>query len=171
MAVIDSSNWELVTQETNLKKGPLVKVKLSPGRYVKMYEADAIAQGLIDAPVRQAQDRPVKSRPAAKDKMRRPEQDKAAKNRAAKAEEGPEVNHRAEITKPEAEADDFKAIDGVGPATARALAAHGIETFEELHDAGELDFLNAPLNAVIERWRLTASRGGPQGESYESGDV
>jgi len=169
MAVIDSESWELVTQETRMKKGPLVKVELQPGRYVKMYEADAIAQGLI-SPATGPNKAPAKSRPAAKDKMRRSELDKAVRS---KAEEGPEVapQKAAEETKPAgglagrsglqqtpagsslAETDDFKAIDGVGLATARALAAHGIETFEELHDAGQLDFLNAPLNAVIEKWR------------------
>lgn len=108
-----------------MKKGPLIKVQLAPGQYVKMYQADAIAKGLIEPPA-------TKMQPPAQNKMRQPE-----------AEKTPE---------PEP-ADDFTEIPGVGPATARALAAHGITTFEQLRQAGELDYVTAATMAAIEAWR------------------
>jgi predicted flap endonuclease-1-like 5' DNA nuclease len=50
-------------------------------------------------------------------------------------------------------ADDFTAIPGVGKAAARALVAHGITTFEQLRQAGELDYLSGKINRAIEEWR------------------
>src|SRR5690606_1125045 len=111
------------------------RVELEPGRYVKMYEQDAIEAGHIK-PKRQepAQE---KQRRKVQDKQRLPAQDKAAE---------PELE-------PEAEAADFTVIEGVGKATARALAANGVTTFDELQEAGELDYLSAGVNAAIEAWR------------------
>jgi predicted flap endonuclease-1-like 5' DNA nuclease len=54
-------------------------------------------------------------------------------------------------TKPQA--DDFTAIPGVGQATARALVAHGITTFEALREIGELDYLSEKANQAIHEWR------------------
>jgi len=103
-----------------------------------MYEQDAIEAGHIK-PKRQepAQD---KQRRKVQDKQRRPQQDKAA-------ELEPELE-------PEAEVADFTVIEGVGKATARALAANGITTFDELRDAGELDYLTPQVNEAIETWRV-----------------
>ncbi len=115
-----------------MSKGKLIRVQISPGRFVKMYEADAVAKGLIAAPQEKAQ-------PPARNKMRLPEQDKA-----------PEP---VEEPAQEQQADDFTTIPGVGPATARALAASGITTFAQLRDAGTLDYLTAAVNAAIEEWR------------------
>lgn len=113
-----------------MSKGKLIRVQISEGRVVKMYEADAIAAGYMAAPQAKAQ-------PPAQNKMRLP-----AENKAPEAE-----------AEPEAPADDFTAIDGVGPATARALAANGIRTFAELRDAGALDYLTPAANTAIEEWR------------------
>jgi hypothetical protein len=43
--IIDSKEWKLITQEIRMQKGKLVNIDLGKGRFVKMYEADAIAQG------------------------------------------------------------------------------------------------------------------------------
>lgn len=57
-------------------------------------------------------------------------------------------------TEPEpARADDFTAIAGVGRAAARALAANGIATFEQLRAAGRFDYLTERVNQAIEAWR------------------
>jgi predicted flap endonuclease-1-like 5' DNA nuclease len=129
MSVIEPiDKWPLVTQELNMKKGPLVKVEIGPGQYVKMYEADAIKQGHI------------KSKPAEKNKMLTPERDKA-KEEAKPQYEPPKTS------------DDFTEIAGVGPATARSLMAHGITTFQELIDAGDLDFVSPQTMKAIEEWR------------------
>lgn len=123
--------WELDTQEKRMKKGPLVKVEIRPGQYVKMYESDAIAKGLI------------KARSQPQNKMRAPAANKASASPESVEEKTPEAPP----------ADDFTAIDGVGPATARALVAHGITTFEQLKGAGELSYLAAKVNEAIAAWR------------------
>lgn len=121
MAVITGrDSWPLDNQEVRMKKGPLIKIELQPGRFVKMYEQDAIAQGLVEP----------KAKPPKHDKMQRPEENKI---------QAPEEDKAAES---EAQpADDFTQIPGVGPATARAIVAHNITTFEQLREAPSLDFL------------------------------
>ena len=47
------------------KRGPLIKVQIGPGRFVKMYERDAIARGLVK-----------KERPQAVNKMLVPDEEK-----------------------------------------------------------------------------------------------
>jgi len=113
-----------------MNKGKLVNIDLGKGRFVKMYEADAIAQGLL------------KAKPQAPNKMRVPGQNKAA------PEEKPEAQPEE---KPPA--DDFTTIAGVGPATARALISHGITTFEQLKAAGVLNYLSTKTTQAIEAWR------------------
>ena len=112
-----------------MNKGPLVKVEIRPGQFVKMYRDDAIAAGHLKAkePVQN------KMQPQPANKMRLPEEDK---------EPDP------------APADDFTSIPGVGPATARALVAHGITTFEQLRDAENLDYLTETVKAAIEEWKV-----------------
>jgi predicted flap endonuclease-1-like 5' DNA nuclease len=135
MPVINGyDSWPLVTREDVMKKGKLVRIELSPGRFVKMHEKDAIAQGLLKP----------KAQPPAKNKMKPPQGDKVV------APPDPSEGGK------EKEGDDFTTIDGVGPATARALQAHGIATFEQLrqaHEASALDFLSAQARQAIERWR------------------
>lgn len=111
-----------------MKKGKLIRVQIGPGQYRKMYEADAIAAGHIKA-AKAAEKPQEKQRPQTANKMREPEQEKAA------------------------QADDFTKIDGVGPATARALVAHGITTFDQLRHPVELDYLTPATVAAIETWR------------------
>lgn len=130
MSIIDSRrNWPIDNQEARLKKGRLIRVEISPGRIVKMYEADAAARGYVVPQVE-------KALPPAQNKMRLPEEDK-----------------NAEAGKSQEPADDFTTIDGVGPATARALVVNGITTFAQLRAAGKLSFLTASANAAIEEWR------------------
>lgn len=115
-----------------MKKGKLIAVELAPGRFVKMYEQDAIDRGLI------------KAKPQAKNKMRVPKENKAPAVPAVEEEsEAPEA----------AAPDDFTQIAGVGQATARALVAHGITTFAQLREAVELAYLNTRTNQAIEAWR------------------
>lgn len=128
-----------------MKKGPLVKVKISEGRFVKMYEADAIAQGLIPDP--------KKARPRPHDKMLSPEGDKSATGAMRQSGE-PEPEPPA----PPPVMADFESIEGIGPASARALAAHGITTFDELAAAEKLSFLTPQAREAIEAWK--AASGG-----------
>jgi hypothetical protein len=126
--IIDSKEWKIINQEVRMSKGKLVNIQISPGRFVKMYEADAIAQGLI----------PGKARPQAPNKMLTPQANKAA---------GP-----AQIEE-KAPADDFTTIPGIGLASARALVAHGITTFEQLREAVGITCLTSKARDAIETWR------------------
>lgn len=117
-------------------KGPLVKVELQPGRFVKMYRDDAIAAGLLDAPEKK------RKKPA--DKMQKQAQDKSGvvvtQDRARPA---PGVTTAA---------DDFTQIPGIGAATAEELYERGFDTFEELRNA---DLAELPWRAqlAIGQWR------------------
>lgn len=113
-----------------MNKGKLINIDLGKGRYVKMYEADAIARGLL------------KAKPQAPNKMRVPGKNKAA------PEEKPEA--QVEVKPP---ADDFATIAGVGLATARALVTHGITSFEQLKAAGEQVYLTTRAREAIAVWR------------------
>ena len=126
MAIVDSKTWPVDNQRVRAQKGQLIRVVKRNGQIVKMYEADAIAQGLI------------KGKPQAENKMRTPSENKAEPE--APAEEPP---------KP----DDFSTIPGIGKATARALVAHGVTTFEQLHQAGKLSYLTSKAAEAIEAWR------------------
>jgi predicted flap endonuclease-1-like 5' DNA nuclease len=135
MAVVNKQSFVLANAPK--KRGPLVRVEISPGRYVKMYQEDAIASGYITPAPGVAQG--PKSRPAAENKMRLAAEDKATPT-PQRGEQGPEP-------------DDFTAIRGIGPATARLLATRGITTFEQLRQAGTLDYLSPQATAAIETWR------------------
>jgi predicted flap endonuclease-1-like 5' DNA nuclease len=118
MAVLSSKSFTDSTPASRANKGKLVKIEVSPGRLVKMYEADAIAAGHIKAK--------TKALPAAEDKMLLPAENKTA--------------------------DDFSAIPGIGPAAARAIAAHGIATYDDLK-AADLSFLPKRAQEAIEAWK------------------
>lgn len=139
MAVIKSrSNWELQTEQSNKTKGPLIKVEIRTGQFLKMYESDAIAKGLIQ-----------KKAPPGKNKMITPGGNK-------KQDPAPDKNKAPtpEKTETENQSDDFTEISGVGPATQRALKTHGIETFQDLMMATDLSFLTPGVVEVIEKWRV-----------------
>ena len=121
-----------------MSKGKLVRVQLQKGQFVKMYEADAIAKGLL----------PPKAKPQAVNKMRTPPANKSVSAEPEQAQ--------PERAQPEAEsapvADDFTTIPGIGKATARALVANGITTFEQLKAAGKLEYLSPKARQAIEDW-------------------
>lgn len=121
-------------------KGPLVKVELQPGRFVKMYRDDAIAAGLLDAP------EPKKRRQKPADKMRAPAQDKSKSNVVVTDQP---AGARAIVT---TVADDFTQIPGIGAATAEELRQRGFYTFEDLRNA---DLAELPWRArhAVEEWR------------------
>lgn len=114
-----------------MNKGKLININLGKGRFVKMYETDAIAQGLL------------KARPQAANKMQKPPANK-------------DTVEASPIKEPDEKppADDFTTITGIGPATARALVSHGITTFEQLKAAEELPYLSAKARAGIDAWRI-----------------
>jgi hypothetical protein len=126
MAIVSKKSFSIDDQKARQNKGPLVRVELRPGQFVKMHEADAIEAGHIKPKTELAQ----KSRPAQENKMRLPETEKEALPSPA----------------------DFGEIDGVGPATARRLIAQGITTFDELRIA-DLSFLNEKQRGAIEEWK------------------
>jgi len=122
---------EIHKQENIMNKGPLINIQLpgQPGRMVKMYEQDAIAQGLIPAP----KETKKRGRPPGSNKMLKPQGNKSLKTK--------------ELLPP----DDFTEIPGVGMATARALQAHGIRTFEDLRKASDLHFISESSRKKIEK--------------------
>lgn len=110
-----------------MKKGKLIRVELQPGRFVKMHEVDAAAAGYITLPQK-------KMKPAQENKMAMPKEVKTK-------------------PLPQVEPENFTEINGIGPATARALNNHGINTFDDLRAASDLDFLPISAQSAIERWR------------------
>ena len=108
-------------------KGPLVKVQIGQRRWVKMYEADAIAKGYL----------PAKARPQAENKMRQPAADKDPADKSPAAVEPVR--------------DDFRVISGVGKSTVEALHERGIYTFDQLMES-ELDFLPGKVRLAIEAY-------------------
>lgn len=111
-------------------KGPLVRVQLEPGRFVKMHRKDARRLGLLE---------PQKKRESAEDKMLRPEGNKVLSESRSAAQS-------VETT------DDFTEIPGIGAYTAHELAEMGLRTFAQLR---EVDLNDLPWRArqAIREWR------------------
>ena len=157
--IIDSKQWKLINQEARMNKGKLINVEISKGRYVKMYEADAIAQGKIKPPA--AAEKKLRIPPA--NKMWKPEANKVSSPVVGDPGAVDPQAIMVEIVKLENETpppeelatsqDDLTTIPGVGKASARALAAHGVETLEALKAAQDLDYLPAKVLAAIAKWR------------------
>lgn len=129
MAIISSKSFVISTPQTRAQRGPLIRVKLRDGQYQKLYEQDAIEQGLI----------PGKKQEPGQDKQRKPAKDKSRKPGQDKSEP----------------ADDLTTISGIGPASARLIVARGITTFDELRaasEAGKLDFLSSAVQTAIGKW-------------------
>lgn len=156
MPVVSSKSFEIVNANTRRGKGPLVKVEISPGRFVKMYRADAEAQGLVPQG----------------DKLRSAEGDKGASPPSTgsdlQSESGSDTADSAENGGDEAailaavpgEGDDLTEIDGVGPATARVLTAAGITTFGQLKAAGREGLervVSGSALAAIVAWQASTS--------------
>lgn len=137
MAIINRASFSVDNQRTRQERGPLVHVQIGPGQFRKMYEADAIAAGHI----KPAQ----KSAPAKENKMLKPVEDKATK---------PPKETKNEPATAVVEPDNFSDIDGVGPATVRALSAAGIETFDQLREASDrLDkILSGRALTAVQSW-------------------
>lgn len=131
MAVVSKQSFTRATK----KSGPLVKVEISPGHVVKMYKEDAIAEGYLP--------------PETKSKMIPPAENKIIPPAENKAAEPPPP----EVDTPKAGPDDFTMIPGVGRATARALQARGVTTFEQLRQAGQVDYVSESAMKAIEAWR------------------
>lgn len=111
--------------------GKLIKVQIGPNRFVKMFEKDAIAKGLLKKQV-----------PAA-NKMVAPKENKMVVPQEEKRE-APEFE--------KAQWDDFSEIHGVGQATADLLHERGVHYFDELLYA-QIDFVNPKAKQSIELWR------------------
>jgi len=109
---------------SNMNRGPLVKVQLSPGRWVKMYEKDAIEKGLL-----------IKQRKQSENKMIQPQEEK-----------------KIEPVLEKAEWDDFTEIHGVGKATDEQLHAHGVHIYDQLLNA-PIEYLNPKAKQAIKDWR------------------
>jgi hypothetical protein len=133
MATLSSKSFTVDTPQTRAKRGPLVRVEISPGRFVKMHEQDAVAAGHI---------KPKGRPPQEEDKQRPAGGDKSGAGQPAGKPAGEPVTM-----------DDLTTVAGVGRATARALQARGITTFEQLRQAGPLDYLSPQTMQAIEQWR------------------
>lgn len=141
MATVHSGATVKINSTERHKRGPLVRVELAPGRYAKMYRSDVEDQGMQN-----------RVHPADQDKLQRPQKSKVAppqSNKLAAPTANKLVEPRVESEQPA----DFTTIKGIGLATARALVAHGITTFEQLRQAGDLSYLASPTVAAIEKWR------------------
>jgi len=143
MPVVNSKiEWVIRSQKTNQNKGPLIRVEIAPGMFVKKYREDAIAEGLIKDPKKKTKKpKKNKSLPPSKDKNLPPEKEKKPVSADTISDESAQ------------KADDFKSIKGVGIGAARALESHGIVTFEQLREAGNLDYLTQKVNKSIQAWR------------------
>lgn len=133
MTVIGSrKTWRNDDSRTRHLRGPLVVVTISPGKMVKMYEADAIEAGLLPGKAKKAPEPGNKMGPVPANKAPAP---------APEPETAPEP-------------DDFTTIEGVGKASARSLVAQGITTFAQLK-AADLDRLSvvASVRRALEEWR------------------
>lgn len=129
MALINKDSFSDDNARIRTSKGPLIRVEIAPGRFVKMYRADAEAAGHI-APTA------TKAAPPAANKMMPPPENKTVPAHST-----------------EAETDDFTTIPGIGRASARALTARGITTFDQLRQATSLDFLSPAAQAAVVTWR------------------
>jgi hypothetical protein len=109
-------------------KGRLVVVQIGPRYFVKMYEDEAIAKGLLKTGDR---GRGTGQRPMALG---------TALVRVEPAQ--------LETAQP----DDFTEIVGIGKATDQALHENGIHTFEQLLDA-DVSFLSKQGQKAVEEWR------------------
>lgn len=132
MALINKDSFSDDNARIRANKGPLIRVEIAPGRFVKMYRADAEAAGHI-APTA------TKAAPPAENKMMPP-----VENKTVSA-----ANTDAEMAEP----DDLATIPGIGRASARALTARGITTFAQLRQATSLDFLSPAAQAAVVTWR------------------
>lgn len=119
------------------KKGPLVRVELEPGRFVKMYKKDAQARGLLDG---------QKKRQPTGDKVRRPEQNKGQ----PPPQPSPKVGKGAEVST-RVIAEDLTVIPGIGEAAAAILRERGILTLEELQRV-ETEDLPGRVRRAVEEW-------------------
>lgn len=125
--VTNQSSWPLITQATRQSKGALIKVRMPAGNVVKMYEQDAIDQGLIEGVTSEQ-----KQHQKAEDKKRKGDENKGGET---------------------VETVDFSEIDGVGKATARKIVENGIRTFEELAEADLSNVLTGKAITAIEVWK------------------
>lgn len=120
-------------------RGPLVRVELEPGRWVKMHKAHAIEAGLLEE----------KKREPTEDKMLRPGEDKSQES----IDEVPETAQERDAELESVESgDDLTEIPGVGPSTAEDLRAAGYETLDDVRSA-DLSGLDGRARDAIERWR------------------
>lgn len=127
-------------------KGPLVRVEISPGRYVKMYRQDAIREGRL------------KAQEPAENKAQTPAQNKGRTVVDETPITGGDellLDDDLDISKLPPMPDPFKDIPGVGAATARALVSRGIRSFEQLRAANldEMDYLSSSVREAIEAWK------------------
>jgi predicted flap endonuclease-1-like 5' DNA nuclease len=140
MPVVDSNSFKNVNDKTNAGKGPLIRVQIAPNRVVKMYEADAVAQGYLKK----------KAEPP-KENKGRPSQGNKGAGEGESAPEA-EVQQEADATGESTAADDLTTITGIGKATERLINAHGISTFEQLRSA-DLSFLTTQAQQAVEDWK------------------
>jgi len=139
-----------------MKKGKLVKVQIRPGQYVKMYEADAIKQGLIPAES-PASGQKMRQRPANKGRQTagmRPIEETAPSGDETDPDQMEAIPVDSD-DEPEDVTFDFETIPGIGPASARALQANGITTLEDLLAAEDLDYLTPQALEAIATWGMT----------------
>ena len=124
MPVINSrDSWPIITEEIQQKKGPLVRVEIAPGQFVKMYKSDV------------------------QNKSRHPESNKIAPGPAGNKDmEDLDIQDSVE-------SEDLTVIPGVGKASERALNENGLFTLYQIYTSGEFGFLSENVNSKIQAWR------------------
>jgi len=123
-----------------MNKGPLVGVRIRPGRFVRMYKADAMATSSIPNRIGEGKRR----KEVLENKAVLPEEDKSL---ILASSPSPQMTER--------KVDDFTTIPGIGSSMAAYLHDLGLLTFEELRDA-DLSEVRENVRRVIEAWRETA---------------
>lgn len=150
MTVLSSKLFTDVNQKKRREKGPLVKIQIAPGQFVKMYHADAVAAGHLPPEKGDATSLTgEKMLPPTGNKIRLPAEDKGV---------SAETPHPALAGAQSAGKDNFTSIPGVGLATARLLTSRGITTFAQLRTA-DVSFLSGAARAGVEQWRAGSAAG------------
>ena len=122
------------TITNNKDRGPLIKVQIGPHRYAKMYEKDAIKQGLLPRTGKLPNDRGEVSK--------------------SPSPLTPLPDGEGNQIVPREEWEDFTEIPGIGEASCSALYDNGVHTWDDLLDA-DVSFLNPRARAAVAAWRET----------------
>lgn len=133
----------------NKERGPLIKVQIGPHRYAKMYEADAIKQGLTPKRGKLPSDKGSTPPPT----LTPDPLSARISSGQGRGENDPALSEPPQrVVLPRDEWEDFTEVPGIGKASCEALHANGIYTYEDLLIA-DVSFLTAKAQKAVEALR------------------